>query len=162
MLHGAQFYCDDVGKVHRAIRPLTEPSLLVNMSSLTSFQMIEDRNVTRYVRIQSWLSIVLQCFTLVLSALTYSSYALLLWDYLLTLDDEVGQLHLPCVTLLTLSSQVTYIWKSPCSVVKCLFMGNRYLNLIMLPVVVAQTAGVLPLDSNAVRHYVTPGSSRWV
>lgn len=60
MLHGAQFYCDDVGKVHRAIRPLTEPSLLVNMSSLTSFQMIEDRNVTRYVRIQSWLSIVLQ------------------------------------------------------------------------------------------------------
>ena len=25
--------------------------------------------------------------------MTYSSYALLLWDYLLTLDDEVGHLH---------------------------------------------------------------------
>ncbi|KAI9570608.1 hypothetical protein HD554DRAFT_356267 [Boletus coccyginus] len=69
---------------------------------------------------------------LVLRAMTYSSYALLVWDYLLTLDDEI-----------------TYIWGGPSSVVKYLFIGNRYVNLLVQPVYISDVAGVLPLGSSA-------------
>ncbi|KAN0093150.1 hypothetical protein V8E55_003934 [Tylopilus felleus] len=69
----------------------------------------------------------------VLRGVTYGSCALLVWDYFLTLDDEV----------------MTYIWRSPRSIVKYLFIGNRYINLFTQPFSLAQIAGTLPLDSTA-------------
>ncbi|KAN0093152.1 hypothetical protein V8E55_003936 [Tylopilus felleus] len=85
----------------------------------------------------------------VLRAVTYGSCALLVWDYFLTLDDEVVHLHRPRTTLLTPISQMTYIWRSPRSIVKYLFIGNRYINLFTQPFSLAQLAGTLPLDSTA-------------
>ncbi|KAI9570610.1 hypothetical protein HD554DRAFT_358052 [Boletus coccyginus] len=65
-------------------------------------------------------------------AISYSSYTLLVWDYLLTLDDEI-----------------TYIWDSPPSVMKYLFIGNRYMTLLVQPVYLSQVAGILLFDSSA-------------
>jgi hypothetical protein len=65
-------------------------------------------------------------------AMTCGGYALLVWDYLLTLDDEI-----------------TYIWACPTSVVKYLFIGNRYVNLLVQPFSISQAAGALPLNSEA-------------
>ncbi|KAN0093155.1 hypothetical protein V8E55_003939 [Tylopilus felleus] len=68
----------------------------------------------------------------VLRGVTYGSCALLVWDYFLTLDDEM-----------------TYIWASRPSIVKYLFIGNRYINLFTQPFSLAQLAGTFPLDSTA-------------
>ncbi|KAN0093159.1 hypothetical protein V8E55_003943 [Tylopilus felleus] len=68
----------------------------------------------------------------VLRAVAYGSYALLVWDYFLTLDDEMA-----------------YIWASRPSIVKYLFIGNRYINLFTQPFYLGQLAGTLPLDSTA-------------
>lgn len=45
---------------------------------------------------------------------------------------------------------MTYIWDSPSSVVKYLFIGNRYVNLLVQGVYISETAGILPLRSSAV------------
>ncbi|KAI9570614.1 hypothetical protein HD554DRAFT_2170209 [Boletus coccyginus] len=85
-----------------------------------------------------------------LGAMTYGSYTLLVWDYLLTLDDEVDVFTLVRrPILLTFEPQITYVWDSPSSVVKYLFIGNRYVNLLVQPVYISGIAGVLPLDSSA-------------
>ncbi|KAI9567341.1 hypothetical protein HD554DRAFT_2173456 [Boletus coccyginus] len=85
-----------------------------------------------------------------LDAMTYGSYTLLVWDYLLTLDDEVDIFTLVRrPILLTFEPQITYVWDSSSSVVKYLFIGNRYVNLLVQPVYISGVAGVLPLDSSA-------------
>ena len=100
---------------------------------------------------------------LVPRGVTYGSCALLVWDYFLTLDDEVvGHLHRPHTTLLTPISQLTYIWRSPRSIVKYLFIGNRYINLFTQPFSLAQIAGTLPLDSTAVRDGVRVDRLLWL
>lgn len=62
------------------------------MSVLTLSQNMEDVRLLRYVWIRPWSSLY-QRFFLGPSAITYSGYTLLVWGYLLTLDDEVGYLH---------------------------------------------------------------------
>ena len=99
---------------------------------------------------------------LVRRAVTYGSCALLVWDYFLTLEDEVGHLHRPRATLLTPISQMTYIWRSPRSIVKYLFIGNRYINLFTQPFSLAQLAGTFPLDSTAVRDAVRADRLLWL
>ncbi|EGO28019.1 hypothetical protein SERLADRAFT_435796 [Serpula lacrymans var. lacrymans S7.9] len=54
-------------------------------------------------------------------SMNISSYALLSWDYLLTLQDEVH-----------------YIWRSPRSYFKVLFLANRYGNLAFQALALAQ------------------------
>ncbi|KAN0093149.1 hypothetical protein V8E55_003933 [Tylopilus felleus] len=75
-------------------------------------------------------------------AITFSRYSLLVWDYLLTLDDEV---FTPLCTTHDLSyPQRVHRW-----VVKYLFIGNRYVNLLVQPVTISQVTGVLLLHSSA-------------
>ncbi|KAN0093151.1 hypothetical protein V8E55_003935 [Tylopilus felleus] len=97
-----QFHSDDFDLV----------PLCINMAALTSSQIAGD--------------VRLVC------AITFSSYFLLVWDYLLTLDDEM-----------------TFIWESPSSFVKYLFIGNRYVNLLMQPINISQVTEVLPVHTNA-------------
>jgi len=52
--------------------------------------------------------------------------------------------------LLTFHPQMSYIWDSPSSVVKYLFIGNRYANLLVQPLYSFEVAGVIPLDSSTV------------
>lgn len=117
--------------------------------ALATSHTIEDVRLVRYVWIQPWSS-SRKRFTLASSAITYGGYALLAWDYLLTLDDEVGSPSDDSMTSLTFSLQVTYIWESPCSVAKGLFIGNRYVNLLMQPINIIQTTKTLPLRSHIV------------
>ncbi|KIM76345.1 hypothetical protein PILCRDRAFT_826328 [Piloderma croceum F 1598] len=58
-------------------------------------------------------------------AVGFSGYTLLVWDFLLTFDDEV-----------------TYIWPRPWSIVQMIFLTNRYVNLVTLGIVNAQRAGL--------------------
>ncbi|KAH7916517.1 hypothetical protein BJ138DRAFT_283572 [Hygrophoropsis aurantiaca] len=53
---------------------------------------------------------------------SFASYVLLIWDIFLTIEDEI-----------------TYIWGSPRSAAKVLYLCNRYDNLLVQPVSLAQT-----------------------
>jgi hypothetical protein len=58
---------------------------------------------------------------------------------------------------LTVRPQITYIWACPTSVVKYLFIGNRYVNLLVQPFSISQAAGALPLNSEAVSDALRVG-----
>ncbi|KAH7926767.1 hypothetical protein BV22DRAFT_1194100 [Leucogyrophana mollusca] len=65
-----------------------------------------------------------------------SSYSLLIWDYLLTLNDEIR-----------------LIWPSRWSTVKILFLLNRYGNLILQAVILAEQSGSVFDPSNSFCFY---------
>ena len=52
---------------------------------------------------------------------------------------------------------MTFIWESPSSFVKYLFIGNRYVNLLMQPINISQVTEVLPVHTNAVSDNALPG-----
>ncbi|KAH7924533.1 hypothetical protein BV22DRAFT_1013153 [Leucogyrophana mollusca] len=64
---------------------------------------------------------------------SFCSYVLLVWDFFLTIEDEI-----------------TYIWGSPRSAVKILYLCNRYGNLLMQPISLAQTTGLLNINESSV------------
>lgn len=72
--------------------------------------------------------------TTVRSVFTIVGYALLVFDHVLTLEDEVE-----------------YIWPSRRSPVKIIYLGNRYGNIPLLGLVTLHTLGGLYVESAWVR-----------
>lgn len=92
-----------------------------------------------------------------LSAVGFSGYTLLVWDFLLTFDDEVKAFFFSQLYSLTHkyyhSLQVTHIWRPPWSIVKMIFLTNRYFNLVTLGIVNAQQAGLYRSTSPSVSRF---------
>ncbi|KAH7907856.1 hypothetical protein BJ138DRAFT_1159039 [Hygrophoropsis aurantiaca] len=63
----------------------------------------------------------------------FASCALLIWDFFLTVEDEI-----------------TYIWSSPHTAVKILYLCNRYGSLLLQPVSLAQTTGIIDINQSSV------------
>ncbi|KAH7911668.1 hypothetical protein BJ138DRAFT_888679 [Hygrophoropsis aurantiaca] len=77
-----------------------------------------------------------------------SAVIVLLWDYFLTLDDEVdfSALFLFWTLVLTAVNQVTYVWSSRRSTVKFLILFNRYGNILAQSLFLAQSIGLLDIQ----------------
>ncbi|OJA17249.1 hypothetical protein AZE42_12567, partial [Rhizopogon vesiculosus] len=65
-------------------------------------------------------------------AFTTAGHTFLVYDYFLTLDDEIS-----------------YIWNSPWTVVKVLFLVNRYGNLVVQTYIRLEEAGLLAHNSES-------------
>lgn len=76
------------------------------------------------------------------SLFTASGYGLLVFDYLLTLSDEIA-----------------YIWPSRWSLVKIIYLANRYGNLSMLGLMTWHIAGDLYSEAPSVRLFFSSPSS---
>lgn len=72
---------------------------------------------------------------------TCAGCALVWWDWLITIEDEV-----------------THIWPTKWTTTKIIFLTNRYLNLLLQPAVALHLAGLLPTNSLC-RFYITAYSS---
>ncbi|KAH7904955.1 hypothetical protein BJ138DRAFT_844906 [Hygrophoropsis aurantiaca] len=68
----------------------------------------------------------------IVSSTSFASYVLLVWDFFLTIEDEI-----------------TYIWSSPRSAVKILYLCNRYGNLLVQPISLAQRTGLLNINQSS-------------
>ncbi|KAH7909248.1 hypothetical protein BJ138DRAFT_1115162 [Hygrophoropsis aurantiaca] len=83
---------------------------------------------------------------------SFASYVLLVWDFFLTIEDEVRAVYQKfvrgCVKT-GFNGQITYIWSSPRSAVKILYLCNRYGNLLVQPVSLAQTTGLLNINQSS-------------
>ena len=79
------------------------------------------------------ISLSLYIYVCVFSSIAWAGYTLLLYDYILTLRDEA-----------------TYIWPTRWSIVKSIYMFNRYGNLLGLAILCAHINGFLYLNTKSV------------
>jgi len=84
--------------------------------------------------------------------LSAAGHTLLVYDYFLSLNDEVSSCLAPwCILLETFSwFQISYIWNTPWTIVKVIFLINRYGNLIGQTFILLEEADLLTNDSQEV------------
>lgn len=65
----------------------------------------------------------------------YAFFTFMVWDLVLTFPREVSKLWLSVISLVNMRvKQVTLIWSSRLTLVKILFLFNRYISLLVMAV----------------------------